>query len=464
MAFPPRIAIAIAQRSQAARARRGSAPDWPVTWILTIHDHDAPWPEVEETGDTYLENALLKARAVAAALGEPAMADDSGIEVDALGGKPGPRSARFAGEDATDEQNLRALIQALAGVPSGGRSARYRCVAAIAWPDGRELHAEGVCEGTLIGEARGEPADSATTRSSCRPAGTRRWPSSPPSRRTASATAAGRSGRCRRPWKAPPSPVEGPYRPHRARTSANYPTQGRRLTRRRICSWVKRLKPEPRRVLRVASCTAPRDSSTGSPLGAVYAVGLSFTVVLLVLDCLSGARISFSLFYLMPIGLVTWNLGRSAGIGTAFDLHAWPPCSPTSSARARSTTWSRTGTPLGRFAVFVAFAVLLATLKETLVAQRQRVEREHEVSSGLREMNEVKDTLLHAVSHDLKGPLAGIIGAMSTLRRGNELQLTGDEVESLYQMIEQSGRKMNRLIDDMLDLERSGPWAGATRA
>jgi len=69
-------------------------------------------------------------------------------------------------------------------------------------------------------------------------------------------------------------------------------------------------------------------------------------------------------------------------------------------------------------------------------------------------MNDVKDTLLHAVSHDLKGPLAGIIGAMSTLRRGNELQLTGDEVESLYQMIEQSGRKMNRLIDDMLDLER----------
>jgi signal transduction histidine kinase len=109
---------------------------------------------------------------------------------------------------------------------------------------------------------------------------------------------------------------------------------------------------------------------------------------------------------------------------------------------------------IGSFAVFIAFAILLATLRDTLVAQRQRAEREHEVSSGLREMNEVKDTLLHAVSHDLKGPLAGIIGAMSTLRRGNELQLTGDEVESLYQMIEQSGRKMNRLIDDMLDLER----------
>ena len=64
----------------------------------------------------------------------PALADDSGIEVDALGGKPGPRAARFAGEDATDEENLRALIPALAGIPSSGRTARYRCVAALADP------------------------------------------------------------------------------------------------------------------------------------------------------------------------------------------------------------------------------------------------------------------------------------------------------------------------------------------
>ena len=89
---------------------------------LTIHDHDGPWPDVEETGDTYLENALLKAHAVSVALGEPSMADDSGIEVDALGGRPGPRSARFAGDTATDDENLRAMIQALAGVPTGGRT------------------------------------------------------------------------------------------------------------------------------------------------------------------------------------------------------------------------------------------------------------------------------------------------------------------------------------------------------
>ena len=185
----------------------------------------------------------------------------------------------------------------------------------------------------------------------------------------------------------------------------------------------------------------------------VYAVGLSFTVVLLVLDFLSGSQISFALFYLMPIGLVTWNLGRRAGIGTALICTVASLIADLMVPDAEHDLvpyWNA----LGRFAVFIAFAVLLATLRDTLVAQRERAEREHEVSSGLREMNDVKDTLLHAVSHDLKGPLAGIIGAMSTLRRGNELQLTDDEVESLYQMIEQSGRKMNRLIDDMLDLER----------
>ena len=191
----------------------------------------------------------------------------------------------------------------------------------------------------------------------------------------------------------------------------------------------------------------------GKSPGVVYAVGLSFTAVLLVLDFLSGARISFALFYLMPIGLVTWNLGRRAGIGTALlctVASLFADLMVPGAEHDLVPYWNA----LGRFAVFMVFAILLATLRDTLVAQRKRAEREHEVSSGLREMNEVKDTLLHAVSHDLKGPLAGIIGAMSTLRRGNELQLTGDEVESLYQMIEQSGRKMNRLIDDMLDLER----------
>jgi XTP/dITP diphosphohydrolase len=76
--------------------------------------------------------------------------------VDALGGRPGPRSARFAGGDATDQQNLDELIRSLKGVPGSGRTARYRCLAVLAFPDGRELHAKGICEGTLVGRPRGE--------------------------------------------------------------------------------------------------------------------------------------------------------------------------------------------------------------------------------------------------------------------------------------------------------------------
>ena len=128
--------------------------DWPTRW-LTVETDARDWPEVEETGETYLENALLKARAIAEALGTPALADDSGIEVDALGGAPGPRSARYAGAGATDDRNLAALIRALAGVPGPGRTARYRCVAAVAWPGGPEAWAEGTCEGSLIAKPRG---------------------------------------------------------------------------------------------------------------------------------------------------------------------------------------------------------------------------------------------------------------------------------------------------------------------
>jgi XTP/dITP diphosphohydrolase len=152
--IPERIAIA-SRNPHKLRELAQICADWPVEWVTVRTADPALFPDVEETGDTYLENALLKARAVAASLDLPALADDSGIEVDALGGKPGPRSARYAGPDATDEQNLGALMGALKGVPAGGRSARYRCVAAIAWPGGTCMHAEGICEGSLIAKRRG---------------------------------------------------------------------------------------------------------------------------------------------------------------------------------------------------------------------------------------------------------------------------------------------------------------------
>ncbi|MGQ0670925.1 MAG: RdgB/HAM1 family non-canonical purine NTP pyrophosphatase [Actinomycetota bacterium] len=153
MSFPEDLAIASRNPGKLRELRRICA-SWPVRWV-TAEGDPRPWPEIEETGGSYLENALLKARACALELELPAVADDSGIEVDALGGAPGHRSARYAGEGATDEQNLALLIRAMAGVPASGRTARYRCVAALAWPDGREVSAEGVCDGTLLAKRRG---------------------------------------------------------------------------------------------------------------------------------------------------------------------------------------------------------------------------------------------------------------------------------------------------------------------
>ncbi len=112
----------------------------------------AELPSPEETGTTFAENALLKARSAAAALGRAVVADDSGIEAAALGGAPGVRSARYAGPDATDEENLSKL---LAEVPAGGALA-YVCVIAFVDPlAGEEWWVEGRCTGTLDPHPRG---------------------------------------------------------------------------------------------------------------------------------------------------------------------------------------------------------------------------------------------------------------------------------------------------------------------
>ncbi|MDQ3983438.1 MAG: non-canonical purine NTP pyrophosphatase, partial [Actinomycetota bacterium] len=125
------------------------------TLELVPLDDVAPDLELDEPYETFEENALAKARAVVSATGLPAVADDSGLEVDALGGAPGVRSARYAGDGATDEANNAKLVRALAGVPDGERTCRYRCVAVFVDPDGRELVAGGSCEGRVVLEGRG---------------------------------------------------------------------------------------------------------------------------------------------------------------------------------------------------------------------------------------------------------------------------------------------------------------------
>jgi len=109
--------------------------------------------DVKETGDTYTENALIKARALCAASGLPALADDSGLEVDALNGAPGVRSARY--RLGSDEVRYKALLTALKGVPDEQRTARFRCVAALALPNGETYTTEGVCEGRITRRPRG---------------------------------------------------------------------------------------------------------------------------------------------------------------------------------------------------------------------------------------------------------------------------------------------------------------------
>jgi XTP/dITP diphosphohydrolase len=113
------------------------------------------WVAPPEDAADYLGNALLKARSLSSFSGVAALADDSGIEVDALGGEPGPRSARFAGDDASDEENLGKLIALIASSPLEHPGARYRCVAVLVTPGGDPSVAEGTVEGTLIIEPRG---------------------------------------------------------------------------------------------------------------------------------------------------------------------------------------------------------------------------------------------------------------------------------------------------------------------
>jgi XTP/dITP diphosphohydrolase len=122
--------------------------------LLTPHEVGPLPAQVElppETGATFAQNALVKARTAAQALGVAAIADDSGIESAALGGAPGVRSARFAGEDATDQQNLEKL---LAEAPAGS-ALRYVCALAYVDPDGTEHLVEGHCTGTLAAQPRG---------------------------------------------------------------------------------------------------------------------------------------------------------------------------------------------------------------------------------------------------------------------------------------------------------------------
>ena len=149
----PKLLIATRNRGKMRELRQllGGAPHE----IASLDDLGIA-DEIEETGATFEENAALKAEGYSLLSGLLTLADDSGLEVDALGGEPGVRSARYAGADASDADRVSLLLKNLEGTGADDRTARFRCVIAIAAPGERTRLYSGVCEGRIAAEPRGD--------------------------------------------------------------------------------------------------------------------------------------------------------------------------------------------------------------------------------------------------------------------------------------------------------------------
>lgn len=147
--------ILLATRNQGkVRELQALVRDLPIELISLDDVPDSP--EVEEDGKTFEENALKKARVTAHATGLATLADDSGLCVDALDGRPGVLSARYAGEDSTDRDKCHRILEEMAGIPEEARTARFVCILALARPDGKETLFRGICEGRITFEPRGK--------------------------------------------------------------------------------------------------------------------------------------------------------------------------------------------------------------------------------------------------------------------------------------------------------------------
>ncbi|HYY09301.1 MAG TPA: RdgB/HAM1 family non-canonical purine NTP pyrophosphatase [Kineosporiaceae bacterium] len=150
-----RLVLATHNQHKVVELRRILA-DAGLAGVEVLSSDDVPdLPDVAETGTTFAENALLKAHAVAAATGLPAVADDSGLCVGVLGGAPGVFSARWSGRHGDDRANLELLLAQIADVPDEHRSAWFTCAAALALPDGREHVVEGRLDGEVVRAPRG---------------------------------------------------------------------------------------------------------------------------------------------------------------------------------------------------------------------------------------------------------------------------------------------------------------------
>lgn len=148
-----KIVLASGNRKKLAELRRILEP---MGFEVIPKDEAGVDFDPEENGSTFAENARIKAEAVSRATGMTAVADDSGLCVDALGGAPGVYSARYAGENATDSDRIDKLLRELEGVPAGERGARFVSAVCVYFPGGKTVEAQGVCEGSIAFERHGE--------------------------------------------------------------------------------------------------------------------------------------------------------------------------------------------------------------------------------------------------------------------------------------------------------------------
>jgi XTP/dITP diphosphohydrolase len=150
------FAVVVASSNHGKLAEIRSALDFGGWRFVAASELEAEWPNPEETGETFEANARIKAEAARERFELAALADDSGLEVDALDGEPGVYSSRYAGPCADDAENNRRLLLALKDVGEGEREARFRCTIVFIGPDGVETVATGACEGRVLSAPRGE--------------------------------------------------------------------------------------------------------------------------------------------------------------------------------------------------------------------------------------------------------------------------------------------------------------------
>jgi signal transduction histidine kinase len=194
--------------------------------------------------------------------------------------------------------------------------------------------------------------------------------------------------------------------------------------------------------------------SSRSP-GFVVVVGLLLLALISLVDVVTGAVLALpEFFYLVPIAVVTFARGRKTGALMAAASAAAFGATEIANHTVRFNSGVMYTNFFTRFLIFEAVSLMIAPMRSALLRQRGLGQREAEAAERLRALNGLKDTLLHAVSHDLKGPMAAIRGSVSVLERADQLHLTQEQRQEMMMQIAVSARKADNLVSDLLDLER----------